>query len=253
MPPRSRRQDIETKECTICVEVRPVYRNFPTFTSCNHPPDTCLTCVSRHAVTQLEANPTWNSCTCAQCNIALPTEELQVVLPRAIFKETNALVARKDMESDEAWRWCLNPSCGYGQLQKPKKTENKVACKKCGFCICFKHQVPWHTGYTCWNYDTSHPESQAVQSSEKVIGDISKACPGPPGGKGCGWRVQKNGGCLHMRCKCYGTLDMCHGFLTGLLQVQNAALIGLGILFPSMERLHQPVLSIVAVQHFLDR
>lgn len=192
---KRKRQDVQSKECVICIETKPVYRKFPAFTTCSHDPDTCSSCIAKQTVTNLEAaqGTGWSACRCPQCNMTLPAEELQSALPRALVKEMKDMINRTDASTDDRWRWCLASGCGHGSLQDGRN--EMIRCRKCDCKMCFKHQVPWHKGYTCQEYDTSHPQAAITKTNEEMIKKMSKPCPG------CGIAVEKIGGCSHMTCK----------------------------------------------------
>lgn len=192
---KRKRADAHSKECMICVESKPVYRNFPDFTTCSHEPDVCSSCVAEQTVTILQSSrwQGWSACRCLQCDIFIPTEELQAALPRALVKEMKEMMGRAVDSAQESWRWCLAAGCGHGSLHDSKK--EMIRCKKCDYKMCFKHQVPWHVGYTCQEYDMSHPQAAITKTSEELISKMSKPCPG------CGIAVQKAGGCNFMACE----------------------------------------------------
>jgi len=192
---KRKRPEVQMKECVICVETKPIYRNFPAFTTCSHDPDTCLSCIAKQTVILLQdsGGKGWSACTCPQCNVAVTTEELQGALPRALVKGMKEMVDKAHRSTDDSWRWCLAPGCGHGSLQDGQK--EMIRCRKCDYKMCFKHQVPWHQGYTCNDYETSHPQAAITKTNEEMINKMSKPCPG------CGIAVEKVGGCNHMSCK----------------------------------------------------
>lgn len=192
---KRKRAQAQTKECVVCVETKPLYRNFPAFSTCSHGPDTCSACVAKQTITLLETSRGrgWSVCRCPQCDVPIPTQELQAALPRAVGKEMKEMVDEALVSNDYSWRWCLASGCGHGSLQHGW---NEIfRCRKCGYKMCFKHQVPWHKGYTCQEYETSHPSATITNTNEEMIGETSKPCPG------CGIAVQKDGGCNHMSCE----------------------------------------------------
>ncbi|ERF69709.1 hypothetical protein EPUS_03701 [Endocarpon pusillum Z07020] len=192
---KRKRTEVETKECAICVESQPVYRNFPTFTTCSHDSDTCLSCIAKQTVILLQASrgKGWSASRCPQCNISIPTEELQSALPRALVKEMKEMVSKAAQATDDSWRWCLRPGCGHGKIHDGRS--EMIQCGKCSYKMCFKHQVPWHQGYSCQDYETSHPQAAITKTNEEMIQKMSKPCPG------CGIAVEKIGGCNHMSCR----------------------------------------------------
>lgn len=189
------------RECVICAEEKLVHRDFPSFRLCEHPPQTCVACITQQTFTKLQTAGTWESCTCAQCGVVMPYAQLLPALSSYNRTRAKSLVLQHTLQADEAWRWCLAPNCDGGQLHAPKTRSQTrsltVICNKCGAKSCYFHRVPWHNGLTCEEYDDRNPAAHSVRSSEDRIKKISKACPGV----GCGRRVIKDGGCDHMWCK----------------------------------------------------
>lgn len=192
---KRKRNNVQTKECVICVETKPLYRNFPTFTACSHRPDTCSACIAKQTVTLLEASREkgWTVCRCPQCDVSIPPQELQGALPRAVVRGINEMIDKAVKTTHDSWRWCLAVGCGHGSLQDGRK--DMIKCGRCEYKMCFKHQVPWHHGYTCQEYETSHPQVAVTKTNEDMVKIISRPCPG------CGIAVEKVGGCNQMRCK----------------------------------------------------
>jgi len=177
MPKRKR--ELETRECIICAEEKPVVRNsFPTFISCDHGANTCLDCYSQQTATVLGRDRTdgWSKITCLECDGVVTKEELQGVLPRRLVKELNNLSKQATYASDDAWRWCLAPGCGHGGIYDESKGV-MIKCRKCGARSCFNHQVKWHEGYSCENYELSHPDSPITKTNEDLIKKTTKPCP----------------------------------------------------------------------------
>lgn len=79
--------------------------------------------------------------------------------------------------------------------------ENIFSCIACGFRVCVFHEREWHRGETCDEFDrrVKQKEEQRMQeaASAKAIGELTKKCPR----EGCGWNIEKNGGCDHMTCE----------------------------------------------------
>jgi len=72
-----------------------------------------------------------------------------------------------------------------------------MICKKCSFATCFRHQLPFHEGQSCHEFDLlSDPKKQEQNNaSDKEIGISSVPCPS------CSVPVMKNGGCDIVKCK----------------------------------------------------
>lgn len=93
------------------------------------------------------------------------------------------------------FRWCLGEECSSGQIYN-QADGGCISCEHCGLEMCFEHQVKWHNGLTCEQFDSlkenGDPEFEETQD---WISKNTKACPE------CGVSVQKGEGCFHMTCE----------------------------------------------------
>jgi hypothetical protein len=75
-----------------------------------------------------------------------------------------------------------------------------MICNTCGFSTCVHHKLPWHTGLTCAEFDTSDEQVERLEQAEataKLLSkDHSKICPN------CKQGVTKQDGCDHLMCRC---------------------------------------------------
>lgn len=104
-------------------------------------------------------------------------------------------VARKVLEADPRFRFCLSPKCTAGQIHENRETMI-VVCKTCGAQSCFIHGIPYHKGQTCDQYNSMYPDASTMLISEERIKTTVKKCPG----FGCSYYVEKDGGCSNMYC-----------------------------------------------------
>ncbi|CEI67649.1 unnamed protein product [Fusarium venenatum] len=92
--------------------------------------------------------------------------------------------------------WAVN---AYLRMKNYGFMEGHVVCADCDFEMCFTHQVNWHEGLSCEQYDslkeTGDPEFQQTQ---EWITNNTKPCPE------CNIQVQKGNGCFHMTCRLCG-------------------------------------------------
>ena len=148
---------VHRRECIICAESKIIFRNFPSPTTCSHDEDTCVTCYLRQATVIVEEHRRWEALTCPACNATLPKEELEAAIPRtdaaaqAEIKRLDSIVKTHALIQSPYWRWCPLPGCGNGQIHYPGP--ERIACLFCGGHSCFRHQMKWHEGYTCDQYD----------------------------------------------------------------------------------------------------
>jgi hypothetical protein len=108
------------------------------------------------------------------------------------YDEYLKLVALSQMPS---FMWCLSEKCSSGQIHD-LVLNSHIVCADCEFEMCFTHQVKWHEGLSCEQYDslkeTGDPEFQQTQ---EWITNNTKSCPE------CNIQVQKGNGCFHMTCE----------------------------------------------------
>lgn len=195
MATRALERGVETKECVICAETIPAYDNFPKFSKCSHAPEACSSCIAKHTVTKIEhfRGSGWLVCTCPQCNDPVDPTELQDILSPEKVKEIQRIIDRARSAAEQTWRWCLARGCGDGSHYYGR--HEMIQCRKCQHEMCFQHQVPWHTGYTCEEYELSHPQAKINKVNEEKVKQISKRCPT------CGVPVEKVGGCDDIICE----------------------------------------------------
>ncbi|KAI9692736.1 MAG: hypothetical protein M1820_009408 [Bogoriella megaspora] len=155
---------------------------------------------------------------CPSCNNPWDYTSLSKFLPREVLLRidkaiVNRVVARESLSS--TWRWCPCKGCNYGQIQEitiymPRDAEwcNMVHCYGCRHSYCFHHQIPWHNGLTCTQYDYRQKherakngiteedmEKQDEEALKLMQKQETRICPY------CGHGVQKTYGCDNMNCK----------------------------------------------------
>ena len=70
-----------------------------------------------------------------------------------------------------------------------------MVCHVCKYRMCFEHAVPWHTDFTCEEYDERDTIEEA-RSKELLARLPVQKCPGAR----CPYYVEKINGCDHMSC-----------------------------------------------------
>ena len=233
---------VEMRECLICAESKPAPRSFPSFSNCDHDANTCSDCYVQQAIVRVERYQQWEAVTCPACNVEVSRSNIAATLHLTEYTRLDNLVKKAVQTKDQNWRWCLAPGCGYGQIHKTPLEVPFVRCRKCGAKSCFKHQVKWHQGYTCNEYDMYHPGSAITKSDEETIKRTTKACPH------CSWRIQKDGGCSHMVCKWLFTDRKGMPERADISQAPAATAHSFGIDLPSMDRNNQLLQNMLEVQ-----
>lgn len=103
------------------------------------------------------------------------------------------------LSSEPNFRWCLRDTCDSGQLyEATEHLEPHVYCDECAFEMCFTHQIPWHEGLSCEQYDSQREHGDPdYQQTQGWLRSNAKNCPGP----NCGVSIEKDAGCFHMTCE----------------------------------------------------
>ena len=198
-------QSVEMRDCIICAESKLAHRDFLELSTCDHGTNTCVDCFLAQAIVVIEQRRRWDALKCPTCSSKVNIVELFRMVARsnstahAELMRLEALVKETALMQSPNWRWCLSPGCGHGQIYLASQVlkSQMVECDKCKAHSCFRHQVKWHSGYTCENYDLYHPNFTITKSDREFIKKTTKACPN------CSFRIQKDGGCNHMICKSF--------------------------------------------------
>ncbi|KAK4166392.1 hypothetical protein QBC43DRAFT_17163 [Cladorrhinum sp. PSN259] len=194
----------------------------------NHQLNICRSCLSRTIRSQLETRGRAASqsliCPTPECGHMYTHSELRIILDEETFTLYDRQRLNLHLSSEPNFRWCLREGCasgqiyevvgpGWGLIQGPDlpvasgrshPNRNRVYCSDCSFVMCFEHQVAWHEGMSCQEYDESRNRNSNSDNDAKTREWIirnTKPCT-------CGARVEKRGGCWHMTCRVCGR-DFC--------------------------------------------
>ena len=142
------------RECAVCTEQLCPKHKFPAANlsmDCEHPPRVCLECLAVHLTTQLESNGC-DGLSCPECSAMLPYSAIQAYASPVTFQRYDMLLARKELSNDATFCWCT-AGCGSGQCHPGSNDNPIMICAQCRAKTCFTHQIPWHDGLTCVQYD----------------------------------------------------------------------------------------------------
>jgi len=172
-----------------------------TLSCCDHEINTCRDCWARHIKTQLEqyGRSGCNRLSCPECSRILNFEEICLYASEESLRQYELFSNLNHLSAQENFRWCLSESCSNGQLyEETEYLDPRIMCVECGFEMCFTHQMPWHQGYTCEQYDSQREYGDPnFHGTQQYMASNTKRCPGAT----CGANVEKDGGCFHMKCK----------------------------------------------------
>jgi flagellar biosynthesis GTPase FlhF len=62
----------------------------------------------------------------------------------------------------------MSPVCKSGQIHEGAETSPIMTCNACGFRSCVLHQIPFHEGETCTQYDNRMIELQNDRQAEQL-------------------------------------------------------------------------------------
>ncbi|KAI0972964.1 hypothetical protein F4678DRAFT_427463 [Xylaria arbuscula] len=207
-------------QCTSCLEWKPEtdYRLATSQCRRGHAPRTCTACFRTWIQRSLEDRGT--RITCVQCPSELDYFAIKEIADEATFERYETLLLNRLLEQDPRFVWCAH-ACGSGQSHPAGADEPILTCHNCFRKTCVVHQLPWHPGLTCLEFDqlvavgemsqsqnTSQEQSLEEQrnqvllqrarddeASRELVSRSSKPCPR------CHFDIQKAGGCDMMTCE----------------------------------------------------
>ena len=95
-----RAKQSNTKECDICVTVRPKNKKyFPKVDGCTHTPKICFFCVDRHVLTEMntKGNVERIRCPIIRCNNYYSYNEIRKITKPETFQRLDHLLAMKNL------------------------------------------------------------------------------------------------------------------------------------------------------------
>jgi IBR domain, a half RING-finger domain len=70
------------------------------------------------------------------------------------------------LSADKDYYWCMSTSCKSGQIHEDADAGPIMSCNNCGFKTCVVHQVAFHSGETCSQYDERMNQLRAEVQGE---------------------------------------------------------------------------------------
>ncbi|KAF2803117.1 uncharacterized protein BDZ99DRAFT_453887 [Mytilinidion resinicola] len=196
-------EEHRTFECPVCMVDYPLSEapSKPPSSKCTHDPNVCSDCVTAMLVAQISGGR-WEyiKCPSNDCEEELDGKGIQASTPVDTFRVYNEFVTNRALSQDPNFRWCCGrindgqESCTWGQLCSGPSTAG-WRCIKCNQLNCFACKGPGHPDETCDAYKARQGDGAA---NERRILQITKKCPK----KGCSNQIEKNGGCINMKCPC---------------------------------------------------
>ncbi|CAG8587108.1 14705_t:CDS:2, partial [Racocetra persica] len=176
-------QDL-TIECHICCGNALVSDFVNITTKCNH--KVCRACVNQHINYHLNTKGiTKIECFELSCKALMEYQDMKRVASKDLFERYEHLSFREAIRQIPDFRWCKNPTCGSGQEHFEKENSPIMICDACGKMTCYTHDVSWHEGLTCAEYEIVKGTIEGA--TRDAIERETKNCPE------CGARIYKYG------------------------------------------------------------
>ncbi|KAL2070311.1 hypothetical protein VTL71DRAFT_13337 [Oculimacula yallundae] len=172
---------------------------FPTseIQQCDHDFEVCRACTAEHLRGALVSGgpSACDSLSCPQCSRVLSYQEVHRLADTQTVAKYEKFMLQTFLSKDPNFRWCLSPLCETGQLYQTPPIDPKTSCEECNYEMCFKHEMPWHDGLTCDEYDSVRDHGDpSYGETQEWIRTNTKPCPG------CQVGIQKGEACFHMTC-----------------------------------------------------
>jgi hypothetical protein len=140
------------KECVVCTDSRSRshFPSEPPTARCAHDADVCRRCL-RAWITTSFLSKTWDDINCPTCAERLMIEEIRDFAPSDIYRQYKRFHTKAELEALPGWHWCIWKGCKSGQ--QIARGTSKFKCVRCKQAHCVEHNVSWHKGETCKQYD----------------------------------------------------------------------------------------------------
>ncbi|XP_045787344.1 E3 ubiquitin-protein ligase RSL1-like isoform X1 [Trifolium pratense] len=183
--------------CEICAETKKTEEMFNN-QSCSH--SFCSECVIKQVETKIHEKIANVSCPGLNCKGVLELESCISLLPKELIDKWNDALCEALFCSVPKF-YCPFKDCSAMLLDENEGVED-IRESECPFChrlFCASCHVPWHPGIGCEEYQKLNVDERG--SDDLVVRELAnqkqwRRCPT------CKFYVEKNGGCLHITCRC---------------------------------------------------
>lgn len=185
--------------CSICITAKSTLVTISP--SCTHQAKYCLECITRDIISNItQKGVSQFNCCSPGCKVVYEPHSVYPLLDQRNLGILDKLLLNKALENNHEFRWCKSESgCGYGQcVGNWQDLRGYYCCESCGEQHCFQHEILWHSGFNCDEYE-EHVKSNPDIADDAVLGSFTKKCPN------CGVKIAKLEGCDVMTCCQYGT------------------------------------------------
>ena len=171
--------------------------------NCHHEPAYCLSCIAKTIESEINSKGNCNfTCKAIGCKNEFECENYYPLLSKHKLNIVDKIITHRTLEKMASFRWCKNKhGCGNGQLVSNwQNLRGYYKCHSCNIKLCFQHEIEWHNGFTCDEYQKELNNNPQF-GSEQILSSFTKQCPN----KDCKSLIAKLAGCDVMACCMYGT------------------------------------------------
>ncbi|PVG00725.1 hypothetical protein CPB86DRAFT_700498 [Serendipita vermifera] len=185
------------EECMICADEPLLFPAKPPTQLCQHEARICLTCLEGHVAERVKGKGVLAGIDCPahECPQVMDYHEVKIWADEETFARYDRLLARQALGVDEDFVLCTNAACDAGQIHSQGADEPIVTCYVCQHRTCFIHQVEWHEGYTCEEWDQQQKIRSGIATTPEYLSKFTKLCPN------CKKPIEKYEGCDALTCK----------------------------------------------------
>jgi hypothetical protein len=188
---------LPTKTCSACIEDKKVTEMPIRVTRrCKHEPTICKECLQQWLESGV-ADGAWETgLKCPDCSELLEHRDVKRYASKEVFERYDNWLLRAALKNFPNFHFCLSPGCKSGQIHHPRSPCPELRCIACNARQCVEHNIPWHSGETCEQFDRRNRQRKRDEkASEEEIKKTTKTCPK------CHKAVHKYTGCNHITCK----------------------------------------------------
>ncbi|KAF8319077.1 hypothetical protein DL93DRAFT_276076 [Clavulina sp. PMI_390] len=180
-------------ECEVCLTAKSPesFSHIPPTSSCQHSPTVCMECLENFVTISIRSLQ--YDIRCPTCAEPFEYADVQRVTPADIFARYDDLCTLRALQNMPNFRFCKRPGCGSGQIHE-RSLIPTMRCGACSALSCFNHDIPWHFGMDCKEFDDTLSKDVSFAKTNAYLAAHTKSCPK------CTRPIERVSGCDHMTC-----------------------------------------------------
>ncbi|CAL9046979.1 unnamed protein product [Musa banksii] len=178
--------------CSICMEDKYSFECMA-IKGCSH--TYCACCVSQYVASKVEANEARVGCPDPNCETGfLEPEMCRLILPAKVFDRWGCRLCEEGILGSAKF-YCPYGDCSALLIDDGGDAVDHSKCPHCMRMFCAQCRVPWHSGYSCKDYETLCPDKKSRDLMKLATKKRWQRCPS------CGFFVERTSGCDYIKCR----------------------------------------------------